>query len=459
MAAEPEQQGGTGADAGVQVETLHASTAAFALTVFIHRDDDDRTARLFHQTGGHDADDARVPVAAPEQDDPVFEDGRLLVQLLLRRLDDLLFRLLPGDVDLIQSMRQLFGALFVLAENELQRRHRAIHPACGIDARRDGIADIFGGDGLSGQTDLVQQGDETRPVRSAQLLQTGLDEGAVFSGQRHDVRHRADSSQVAAVFQHFLGRTAVQCRAELKRHACTAQTLEGAVVVFPARVDDRHRLRQCLRRKVVVGDDQIDAQRSRKRRFLDRRDAVIHGHDELIALVVDGLDGVLGQTVAVALPAGEHTLDVRAHSFQVLIEQCRCGHAVHIVIAENDDGFLIVDGVHDALTGFVHVGQQHRVAQLFLTGQQHQRLGRVSDASCRQNTGQKSGLFLLSGKGRIEFFFTPRLVGVVFHFLSVLLGDGPGQLPYRRTVEVFQFPCPAGHCNPSPVNPSFAIMP
>ena len=62
---------------------------------------------LFHQTGGHDADDAGVPVLPPEQDDPVFQKARLPIQQLLRCLDDLLFRLLPGNIDLRQPVGQL----------------------------------------------------------------------------------------------------------------------------------------------------------------------------------------------------------------------------------------------------------------------------------------------------------------------------------------------------------------
>ena len=89
--------------------------------MLIHRDDDDGAAGLFHQPGGHDADDAGVPVPAPDEDDPVFEDGGFRIQLLLRSPDDLLLGLLPGHIDLVQLMRQLLGALLLLAEDELQR--------------------------------------------------------------------------------------------------------------------------------------------------------------------------------------------------------------------------------------------------------------------------------------------------------------------------------------------------
>ena len=117
---------------------------------------------------------------------------------------------------------------------------------------------------------------------------------------------------------------------------------------------------------MVVSNDQVHTQRSRKVGFLHGRDAVIHCHDEGAALVVHGLDGVFGQAVAVPLAAGQHTLDGRTHALEVLVQQGGGGHAVHIVIAENCDGLTVVNGLPDALTGGVHVGQQGGVGKFFL---------------------------------------------------------------------------------------------
>ena len=117
---------------------------------------------------------------------------------------------------------------------------------------------------------------------------------------------------------------------------------------------------------MVVGDDQIHAQRGRKVGFLHGRDAVIHRHDEGATLVVHRLDGVFRKAVAVPLAAGQHTLDGRAHALEMLVQQGGGGHAVHIVIAEDRDGLAVVDGLPDALTGGVHIGQQRGVGKLLL---------------------------------------------------------------------------------------------
>ena len=155
---------------------------------------------------------------------------------------------------------------------------------------------------------------------------------------------------------------------------------------------------------MVVGNDQVHAQRSRKLGFLHGRDAVIHRHDKGAALVVHGLDGVFGQAVAVPLAAGQHTLDSRAHALEVLVQQGGGGHTVHIVIAEHGDGLAVVDGLPDALTGGVHIRQQGGVGKLLLPCQQGQRLGGVGDAPGGKDARQQ-GIFLLLGSQHSLIFF------------------------------------------------------
>ena len=415
--------------------------------MLVHRDDDDGAARFFHKARRHDADDARVPVAAPEQDDPVLQDAGLGVQQLLRRLHDLLLRLLPGGVDLRQAVGQLGGAVFVLTEDELQGGHGAVHPARRVDAGRDGIADVLGRDGLARQAHLVQQGDKARAVGLLQLPQARFYQGAVLARQGHHIGHGAHSGQIAAVFQHLLRGAAVQRCAELKGYARAAQALEGAGIVFPAGVHHRHRSGQTLMGQVVVGDDEVHAQLSGKIRLVQRGDAVIHRHDERVAFFVDGLDGVFGQAVAVALAAGQHALDVGAHPFQMLVEQGRGRYAVHIVVAKHHDGLLVVNGLQDARAGLVHILQKQRVAQLFLARQQRQRLGGVGDAPGGKDARQQRTLLLLGGKGALVLRLAPGFPAgaVVFQFFGVLFRNGVGQLPHGGAVQGFDVPCPAGH--------------
>ena len=155
---------------------------------------------------------------------------------------------------------------------------------------------------------------------------------------------------------------------------------------------------------MVVGNDQVHTQRSRKVGFFHGRDAVIHRHDESAAFVVHGLDGVFGQAVAVPLAAGQHTLDGRTHALEVLVQQGGSGHAVHIVIAEHGDGLAVINGLPDALTGGVHVGQQGGVGKLFLPCQQGKRFGRVGDAPGSKDARQQGVFLLLRSQHGLIFF-------------------------------------------------------
>lgn len=102
MSAKPLQQISTSADALMQVKALDTASAALALALFVHRNTITGRPVALHQTGGHDADDAGVPVPAPKQDHTIFHAAGVLVQLLQSSFQDLLFRLLPGGVDLPQ---------------------------------------------------------------------------------------------------------------------------------------------------------------------------------------------------------------------------------------------------------------------------------------------------------------------------------------------------------------------
>ena len=124
-----------------------------------------------------------------------------------------------------------------------------------------------------------------------------------------------------------------------------------------------------------------------------------------------------------------------------------------------------VDGIENAGTGLVHVGQEHGVGQFFLARQQGQGLGGVGDAARGQNARQQARLLLLGGQRHLIFFLAPRLPihrfhGAVFQLLGALLGNGRSQLLQGGAVQRLQVPGPVGrHNSPSPVRPSLASIP
>ena len=219
---------------------------------------------------------------------------------------------------------------------------------------------------------------------------------------------------------------------------------------------------------MVVGDDQVDAQRGRIGRLVHRRDAVVHRDDEGIAFVVDLVDGPFGQAVAVPLPAGQHTFDAAAQALELLVQQGGRSHPVHVVIAVDDDGLALFQGAADAGHRLVHVLHLERVAEGVLPRQEGQGLLRLGHATGGQQPRQQGGLLHLGGQdpgaaGVVPFFAAEG--SLLFQLAGPVLGDGLLQAGHRLPVQGAQLPRAAGHLapspveKPSPVRPSLASIP
>ena len=131
-----------------------------------------------------------------KQDNTIFHAAGVLVQLLQSSFQDLLFRLLPGGVDLPQLAGQLCSPVLILTQHQLQSGNSAVHAARRIDPGGQCIADILGCKGFACKAGLFQQRLNARPVGLGQLTQTRLDQGAVLSGQGHDICYRAHRCQI-----------------------------------------------------------------------------------------------------------------------------------------------------------------------------------------------------------------------------------------------------------------------
>ena len=139
------------------------------------------------------------------------------------------------------------------------------------------------------------------------------------------------------------------------------------------------------------------------------------------------------------MTGGQFAAHLRAKVGQAFIQNGRSGNAVHIIIAVNNDGLFFVDGFEDAGTGFVHVRQEHGVAQLFLARQQRQRLGGVGDAARSQDARQQARFLLLCRQRGGVFLLAPGLIvqSVLLQFFGVLFRNGGGQLLEGGAVKFF----------------------
>ena len=213
---------------------------------------------------------------------------------------------------------------------------------------------------------------------------------------------------------------------------------------------------------MVVGDDQINPQRSRIGRLFHRRDAVVHRDNQRIALFVNPVDGPLGQAVAVPLPAGQHTFHGAAQTLELFIEQGGGRHPIHIIVSVDHNGFALFQGLMNPGTGLVHVLHQEGIAEGVLSRQEGQRLLRLGQSPGCQQSRQQAGFFLLLGQHRRLFGvvpFLPQKGGLLFQLFGPFLGDGLLQAGHRLPVQRAKFPRTAGHRRPSPVRPSLASIP
>ena len=189
MAAAGDQQAGASrlADRRSQVEARHRSAGRLA-DVAVDRDDADRPVAALAQPSRDDAQHPRVPAVAGDDDDRI---GRAVVYLGAcgrqhRRLDGLAILVVGvehrGDA---RCLRRVIGG------QQSGAQIRSADPPAGVDPRPQDEANVIGVEGAVQRAALCE-GHKARIAAGVQNLQALCHEGAVQTGQRHDV---ADSGQ------------------------------------------------------------------------------------------------------------------------------------------------------------------------------------------------------------------------------------------------------------------------
>ena len=103
---------------------------------------------------------------------------------------------------------------------------------------------------------------------------------------------------------------------------------------------------------------QVDTESAAHQGLFHGGDAAVHGDDQLHALGMELVDGDGVQAVALLQPPGDVAEAVCAPAAQKVGEQAGGGDAVHIVVAEDGDGFSPGDGKAHPLGGGSHVCHQ-----------------------------------------------------------------------------------------------------
>ncbi len=127
---------------------------------------------------------------------------------------------------------------------------------------------------------------------------------------------------------------------------------------------------------MVVGDDEVDAERGAQRGLLDRGDAAVDRDDELHALPGEKADGGLVEAIAFFDPAGDVAGTLRALPAQKISQQAGRGDAVDVVVAVYSDVLAAFKGKLDTRGGVCHASEQHWVAERIVRGEKSERFFR-----------------------------------------------------------------------------------
>ncbi len=198
-----------------------------------------------------------------------------------------------------------------------------------------------------------------------QHLEPKLGDDAVLAQQRHDVGQRADGrdldergSQLARPVRAHSACTSFSATPTPARFLSGyAQSWRFGLITASASGSSRVRL-------VVVGDDQIEAERARVPRRVGRADAAVHRDDQDDAVGVQPIERGRLQPVAVAQALGDEVDDVGAEQLERAAQDHGRRDAVHVVVAVDGDALLARDRAENALDGHRHVGQRERVVQV-----------------------------------------------------------------------------------------------
>src|SRR5439155_25842227 len=148
------------------VEAVDRSSAALTEdggavggAVGVEADHDGRLAELIDDARGDDADDARMPAVAPEDDGAAIVAVKfLLIDLCERRVEDAALHRLPLAVVLLQLGGDLQGTRQIRAGEHFDGVAGVTHTADGVEARGEAKADVVAVEVLAGESGGLDQG-------------------------------------------------------------------------------------------------------------------------------------------------------------------------------------------------------------------------------------------------------------------------------------------------------------
>ena len=353
------------------------------------------------------------------------------------------FDFAPFTVDRIELLREVGSARRVVGDEALDAERHVGQAAGGVDARAEREAEVEGrcARGLA-LGHGVERGHTGGHAAGADALDALGDEAAIVAVELDDIGHGTEGNQVEQRVELGLcngppralctrptkggaiglGRPGAdhgvkaaaraQCSAcgqqHIEHHADAGDRLARESAARLVRVDDAVRVGQLhhaadQRRQVVVGDEHIEAARTRMRHTVEAGNAVVHGDEQLRFLCERQIDDRRRQAVAVHGAVG-HDIRQRARR---RAEHRQAAHAdgagrgaVTVVVGDDADAALLFDRVGEQRCG--GVGAFHRRRRQQVCQAVVEFFVRLHTSRCEQPRQQRMhpGLFECEGRAR-----------------------------------------------------------
>ena len=111
---------------------------------------------------------------------------------------------------------------------------------------------------------------------------------------------------------------------------------------------------------MVVGDDQVDPQRSGPIGGIDRGHVAVDGNDNAAPHLLGALDAASLESVSVVDAVRHEVVDVGAKGTQRHQQHNRAGDSVDVVVAVDDDSLATADRDQQAVDGCFHLREFER---------------------------------------------------------------------------------------------------
>uniref|UniRef100_E6QIG2 Uncharacterized protein n=1 Tax=mine drainage metagenome TaxID=410659 RepID=E6QIG2_9ZZZZ len=299
---------GAGFDGLEQRETVDGAPRAVGDAV-LDAEDECWFGRAFNDARGEDADDAAVPAVASEDEDFFVLQRGVRGEPCVNGLKRGSFGGAALGVELFKFLSEGCGARLVACGEEFDNLGSNVHAPGGVDARAEAEAEVEAGEltGLGIERGGSEERFQANARRAMQFADSERGQDAIFAEQRHGVRYGGDGDHLEKGWKDFCSRAVwiaplQQRLSELEGDSRAAQGFLRVSAFGLVGIEDGQRVRNGIAglRQVVVGDDQVKAQRACRLSFGEGAHASVYSDHQRDALGCGGFEDGRLQAVALA---------------------------------------------------------------------------------------------------------------------------------------------------------------